>query len=80
MAVTYEGLANFLADELAVDPAEIAPTALLFSRGVIDSFSLVSLLTYLETAGGFMIAPADVNLENFDTIDRMLEYASRMAA
>ena len=80
MAVTYEGLVNFLVDELAVDPAEISPNALLFSGGVIDSFSLVSLLTYLETEGGFMIDPADVNLENFDNLDRILKYTSRMAA
>jgi acyl carrier protein/D-alanine--poly(phosphoribitol) ligase subunit 2 len=80
MAVTYEGLVNFLVDELAVDPAAISPSALLFSGGVIDSFSLVSLLTYLETEGGFMIDPADVNLENFDNLDRILKYTSRMAA
>jgi acyl carrier protein/D-alanine--poly(phosphoribitol) ligase subunit 2 len=80
MAVTYERLVNFLAEELAVDPAELKPTAPLFSTGIIDSFSLISLLTYIETEGGFTIDPADVNLENFDNLERMLKYASRMAA
>jgi acyl carrier protein len=80
MAVTYERLVNFLTEELALDPAELTPTAPLFSTGIIDSFSLISLLTYIETEGGFTIDPDDINLENFDNLGRMLKYASRMAA
>lgn len=80
MPVTYEGLVQFMEDELAVDPAEISPDTLLFSEGIIDSFALVSLMTFLEQEGGFMVDPADVNLENFDSLDRILNYVSRVAA
>jgi acyl carrier protein len=80
MAITYEGLVTFLTDELALDPGEIAPDRLLFSTGLIDSFSLVSLMSYLEAEGGFMIDPADILLENFDSLDRIMNYVSRVAA
>jgi acyl carrier protein len=80
MSVTYDRLARFMIDELALPEAEVSADALLFSSGVIDSFSLVSLLTYLETEGGVLIDPADVNLENFDSINRMLRYVERVAA
>ncbi|WP_165842935.1 acyl carrier protein [Phenylobacterium deserti] len=71
---------RFLQEELTVKEADLAPDAPLFSSGLIDSFSLVSLLSFLETEGGFMIDPVDVNLENFDTIERILAYAAGQSA
>jgi len=79
MAVTETELLEFLEDELAIDRAEIVLDTLLFSSGLIDSFSLVSLLGFLETAGGFMIDPADVTLDNFDSLARILAYAARQS-
>ena len=80
MAVTKENLMRFLQEELTVKEADLASDAPLFSSGLIDSFSLVSLLSFLETEGGFMIDPVDVNLENFDTIESILAYASGQSA
>jgi acyl carrier protein len=80
MAVTEDELLAFLEEELAIDRADIAPGALLFSSGLIDSFSLVSLLSFLETHGGFSVDPEDVTLENFDSLDRILAYLARQAA
>jgi acyl carrier protein len=80
MSVTQESLIQFLEEELAVDPGDISPDTLLFSTGVIDSFALVTLMTFLESQGDFLIDPTDVNLENFDSIDRILGYVSRVAA
>jgi acyl carrier protein len=80
MPVTYNNLVQFMEDELAVERDEIAPDTLLFSRGVIDSFALVSLMTYLEQEGDFMVDPTDVNLDNFDSIERILSYVSRVTA
>ena len=45
MAVTYQGLYDFLVEELAVDPEEITADTLLFSTALVDSFSLVTLMT-----------------------------------
>jgi acyl carrier protein len=77
MAVTEDGLRAFFEEELAIGRDEIAADTLLFSSGLIDSFSLVGLLGYLETSGGFTIEPEDVNLENFDSLDRILAYVAR---
>ena len=78
--LTESGLIAFLEDELGVDTSDIEIETLLFSTGVIDSFALVTLMTYLETDGGFLISPSDVNLLNMDSIARMLAYAKRMKA
>ena len=80
MSVTYAELLAFLEEDLAVNTSDITPETLLFSDGLIDSFSLVSLMTYLEREGGFLIAPTEVNLENFDSLSRILAYCAGKAA
>jgi acyl carrier protein len=80
MPVTREGLLHFLSDELAVDATEIDEQTPLFSSGLIDSFAFVSLLAHIESEGGFRIEPTDVNLNNFDSIARILAYAQGVEA
>jgi acyl carrier protein len=78
--VTYDDLHDFLVEEFGVDPKEISPQTLLFSSGLIDSFALVALLTYIENKTDFFIPPTDVKLENFDSIERTLAYLQRVTA
>lgn len=80
MAISETGLVEFLRDDLAIDVSDIAPDTLLFSTGIIDSFALVTLMTFIETEGGVRISPADVNLANFDSISRILNYVDRVSA
>ena len=78
--ITHEGILEFLEDDLGIDTEDIETQTLLFSSGIIDSFALVTLMTFLESAGNFRIAPADVNLDNMDSIDRMLLYVEGVSA
>ena len=68
---------SFMESELGVDTSAIQPETPLFSSGIIDSFSLVSLITFLEKKCGFNVDPMDVTLENLDTIQRVLEFVAR---
>lgn len=77
MAISEEGLIGFLSDDLAIETSDIASDTLLFSTGIIDSFALVTLMTFIETEGRVRISPADVNLANFDSISRILKYVER---
>ena len=43
-------------------------------------FRSFTLMMFLEREAGIRIAPADVNLDNMDSIGRMLAYVSRIAA
>ena len=72
--INEEKLREFLEDELAVDVSDITTDSLLFSTGVVDSFALVSLMTFLEDEGDIRVSPADVNLDNMDSIARVLNY------
>jgi len=80
MGVTKDGLQAFLSDELGIGTESLTLDSPLFSSGLIDSFSLVALLTHIEQVCGFRIGPNDVNLDNFDSLGRILAYAESMQA
>jgi acyl carrier protein len=78
--LTADGLLAFLEDDLGVDIQDVDEYTPLFSSQLVDSFALVTLMMFLEREAGIRIAPADVNLDNMDTIGRMLAYAGRVTA
>jgi acyl carrier protein len=75
--ISESKLRVFLAEDLGLDTNGITSKSALFSTGVIDSFALVSLMTYLEAEGGFRLSPVDVNLDNLDSIDRIVAFCQR---
>ena len=78
MAVTKEEIVQFMSEELAIDMDGVDAQSLLFSTGIIDSFSLVSLISFLEEKCGFRMSPGEVILDNLDSIERMLSFVDRM--
>lgn len=78
--LTADGLLAFLEDDLGVDIQDVDEDTPLFSSQLVDSFALVTLMMFLERETGIRISPADVNLDNMDTIGRMLAYANRVTA
>jgi acyl carrier protein len=77
--LTEDNLREFLRDEIGVETTTLSRDDLLFSSGLIDSFSLVTLLAHIERVCGFRIGPTDVNLDNFDSLGRILAYAGSMS-
>ncbi len=77
MALTHDELVQFLDTELGVDTADISRETELFSSGIIDSFALVTLITFIEKQCSFRVSPVEVNLDNMDSIDRILTYVDR---
>jgi acyl carrier protein len=51
--------------------------ASLFLSGVLDSFSLVDLVTVIETEFGIRVDDADLRPETFDTISRVEAFIAR---
>lgn len=78
--IDRQNLIDFLEDDLGVDLDGVADDEPLFSSGIVDSFALVTLMMHLEKQGGFRINPADVTLDNLDSIERILAYCQRISA
>lgn len=53
---------------------------LLFSTGLLDSFHLVELVSFIESAAGIKIKPMEVNLHNLDSVEKILDFISRKTA
>ena len=51
--------------------------ASLFAAGVLDSFSLVDLVTLLESECGIRIGDKDLRPENFDTLAKVEAFVAR---
>ena len=77
MADVREQLYAFIDKDLAIETVDIGGDDLLFSTGIVDSFALISLMMFIETEFGFRIPPGDVNLANFDSVDRMVAFVDR---
>ena len=75
--INENSLREILEDDLGCDLEGVDSDTLLFSTGVVDSFALVTLMTRLEQQVGIRIGPADVTLENFDSINRILTFLAR---
>lgn len=53
--------------------SEISDTTKLITLGYIDSFSIVELISILETEFSFQFDPATLKLETFDSINSISE-------
>jgi acyl carrier protein len=61
---------GFIAEELApdLDSSELDDEESLLDSGVLDSFGILSLLTFIQERYGVEIPAEDIEPENFETI------------
>lgn len=67
----------FIAEDAGLDASEFTADTELFSEGYIDSFTMTSVIGWLEDETGISIQQSAVTLENFDTINRMVAFVAR---
>ncbi|KGJ06227.1 Phosphopantetheine attachment site [Paracoccus halophilus] len=77
MSLDRDNLVRYIQMELNIDEPINGDTE-LFSTGMLDSVSMVGLISFIETKGGLHIQPGDVTLDNFDTIDAILAYVASL--
>lgn len=70
---------HYLAEQHAVDTSGIAPDTQLFSSGLVDSFAMIDLVTFIEEKSGARMDASDITLDNLDTVDRIISYMTKKA-
>jgi acyl carrier protein len=80
MALTRENLRSYLHEKQGLELEDFEDDTLLFSSGLLDSFSMVDLIMFIENASGLRVHPAEVTLDNFDSIDRILAFVEARRA
>ena len=78
--MTKDDIFAFLKTQFAIDLQDVNENTGLFSEGLLDSFSIVDLVMYLENTSGIKLQPTDVNLDNLDSVAKILNFVSRERA
>lgn len=74
-------LITFIRDEVAVMDGDVATDTDLLLSGLVDSLGVIRITQWIEDELEVDVPPGDVTLENFQTVDRIVEYlAGRSAA
>jgi acyl carrier protein len=73
---------RFILDELLSGSARqtIDPEESLVTTGILDSLSMLRLITFLEEEFGMTIGDGDVGTENFETLRKMAAFIERKTA
>ena len=81
MTVVISGIGdeirNFICTELDYDHHEIDRDTALFTSGMVDSFTFVSLIALIETRLDRRLDPRGITVENFDSIGRIVAFLDR---
>lgn len=73
--MTYRNdIADFFETELGLEAGSYKDDELLFSSGRLDSFGLVSLLSFVEGKLGRRLKTAETTLANFDSVTRLSDF------
>jgi acyl carrier protein len=75
MPLTEDRIKTYLVDKMGLDASDVDSQTSLFSSGLLDSFSLVDLIMFIESETNTKMSPLDVNLDNLDSIERMIRFA-----
>ena len=75
----HEALIVFLTTNFGLQHDELGASDPLFSSGLLDSFSMVQLVMFVEGEAGVRLNPEDITLDNFDTIGSILAFLAEVA-
>lgn len=70
-------LLNFITRSFMVDREEINLDKSLIDEGIIDSFGLVEIVTFLETEFCMVVADDDMNRDNFGSVSKIVNFIRR---
>ena len=79
MGVTAESVKQWLVDNAGLESGDVEGDTLLFSTSLVDSFDLIDLVTWIEETAGFTFGPLDINLDNLDTVERIVAFVQSKA-
>jgi acyl carrier protein len=75
-----ESLKTYLGERMGLDKATLADETPLFSSNLLDSFSMVDLIMFIEKESAVRLDPTDVSLDNLDSIERILRFVAERRA
>jgi len=72
--ITNHNLVSFLSSQFSVEIADNEYEMELFTGGILDSFSVVDLVLFVESEERVKMNPAELIMENLDSIAKILRF------
>ena len=72
-----DDLLSFVATDVALDGIAVEANTDLLLTGAVDSLGVIRITQWMEDELGLEVDPADVTLDNFQTVERMLSFIER---
>ena len=80
LQINQQSLISFIVHDLLINRFNAEPITAetnLITSGVIDSLTLIQLVTYLEKETKIEIKDEDVNPDNFQDVNSIIKYLER---
>lgn len=76
-----EEIIEFIKEDLLDDPdEEVTLETSLFEERLLDSLNLIALISFLEKKHSIKINPSEVNVDNLDTVLRIISFLDKKQA
>ncbi|WP_051301856.1 acyl carrier protein [Sedimenticola selenatireducens] len=72
-----QNLLTYIADNFDIDIEDIDDNTPLFSSSILDSFSMVDLVTFVEQEINTKIEALDLHLDNLDSVEKITAFVQR---
>ncbi|WP_139163848.1 acyl carrier protein [Desulfoluna spongiiphila] len=72
-----EALLEFITRNFMVERSDIKLDLSMIDEGIIDSFGLVEIVTFMESAFDMEVADDDMNRDNFGSVLKIVDYIHR---
>ncbi|HXG22106.1 MAG TPA: acyl carrier protein [Methylomirabilota bacterium] len=79
MAIAKKDLLDFIAEYFQLDRDYLERDLPLFSSSLLDSTSMITLVSFLEEKTGLTVNADDLTLDNFDTVSAILSFCNAMS-
>jgi acyl carrier protein len=73
-------LFRYVTDRASISVSDLRLDTPLFSEGLLDSLVVLDLVALVEKESGITIAPSEINLDNLDTVERILAFVATKRA
>jgi len=74
LGVMEDAIRDYICEELGYERDELRGDTLLFTSGMVDSFTFVGMIALIETRLATRLDPRTITVENFDSLDRMMAF------
>jgi len=77
VTISADRVREFLMSSWGLKAEEVPDDAPLFSSGLLDSLSSLDIVNFLEKSTNTPINPAELSLDDLDTIQAIVAFVSR---